>query len=65
MFKIGDKVRAFGNRGVVKTISKNEMFVEVKFDKVETTVIFNIDGRVFKWNKYPILKKIKENKNEL
>lgn len=60
MFEIGEKVRAFGNSGVVKSLSKNGMFLEVKFNKVDTTVVFNIDGRLFKWNKVPSLKKIKK-----
>lgn len=63
MFEVGDKVRAFGNTGIVKSISKNGMFLEVKFDKVETTVIFNIDGRMFTWNKNITLKKIKKRKS--
>lgn len=63
MFEVGDKVRAFGNIGIIKSISKNGMFLEVKFDKVETTVIFNIDGRMFTWNKNITLKKIKKRKS--
>lgn len=62
MFQVGDIVRAFGNKGIVKSISKNGMFLEVKFDKVDTTVIFNIDGRIFGWNKNITLKKIKSRK---
>lgn len=62
MFQVGDRVRAFGNIGVIKSISKNGMFLEVKFDKVETTIVFNIDGRIFGWNKNITLKKIKSRK---
>lgn len=57
-FSVGDKVRAFGNVGVVKSLSKNGMFLEVKFDKVDTTVVFLKDGRISFWNKKPSLKKI-------
>lgn len=57
-FSVGDKVRAFGNVGVIKNLSKNGMFLEVKFDKVDTTVIFLKDGRISSWNKKPSLKKI-------
>lgn len=63
MFEVGDKVRAFGNTGIIKSISKNGMFLEVKFDKVETTIIFNIDGKMFTWNKNITLKKIKKRKS--
>lgn len=63
MFEVGDKVRAFGNIGIIKSISKNGMFLEVKFDKVETTIIFNIDGKMFTWNKNITLKKIKKRKS--
>jgi hypothetical protein len=63
-FKVGDRVRAFGNVGVVKSISTNGMFLEVIFDKVEHTVVFLIDGRIFRWNKRPVLKKVKGKINE-
>lgn len=62
-FEVGDKVRAFGNLGIVKSLSKNGMFLEVKFDNVDTTVVFLIDGKIAKWNKKPSLKKVtKRNK---
>lgn len=57
-FEVGDKVRAFGNLGIVKSLSKNGMFLEVKFDNVDTTVVFLIDGKIAKWNKKPSLKKV-------
>lgn len=61
-FCVGDRVRAFGNLGVIKSLSKNGLFVEVKFDKVDITVIFLKDGRISMWNKKPTLKKIKSRK---
>ena len=63
MFEVGEKVRAFGNIGIIKSISKNQMFLEVKFNNVETTVVFNRDGRIFSWNKNPTLKKVKKGKS--
>jgi hypothetical protein len=62
MFEIGDKVVAFGNEGVVHSISSNGMFLHVKFKEFESLVVFNIDGRLFKWNKKPTLKKVKSKK---
>lgn len=59
MFKVGDRVAAFGNRGVVHSISINGMFLNVKFNDSDSLVVFNIDGRIFRWNKKPILKKLK------
>lgn len=59
MFQVGDKVTAFGNQGVVHSISSNGMFVNVKFKDFDSLVVFNIDGRLFKWNKKPTLKKVK------
>jgi hypothetical protein len=58
-FSVGDKVRAFGNKGKVKSLSTNGMFVVVRFDNTEHDVIFYLDGKLFKWNKLPILKKVK------
>ena len=62
MFEIGDKVAAFGNRGYIKSISVNGMFLNVKFDDCDNLVVFNIDGKIFRWNKKPALKKIKQRK---
>lgn len=61
-FSIGERVRAFGNLGTIKSLSTNGMFLEVKFDKVEHTVVFLRDGRIFGWNKKPTLKKITSRK---
>lgn len=61
-FHVGERVRAFGNLGTVKSLSTNGMFLEVKFDKIDHTVVFLIDGRIFSWNKKPTLKKIKSRK---
>lgn len=57
-FSPGDIVTAFGNRGIVKSISNNGMFVIVKFDDFESTVVFNKDGRLMKWHKRPSLRKV-------
>lgn len=56
-FQQGDIVTAFGNRGTVKSISDNGMFVIVKFDDFESTVVFNKDGRLMSWHKRPSLRK--------
>lgn len=61
MFEIGEKVKAFGNRGVVKSISINKMFVNVKFDNFDSLVVFYIDGKICQWHKKPSLKKVKKN----
>lgn len=55
----GDRVTAFGNRGTIKKISENGMFLIVRFDGVNDDMIFYRDGRLFKWNKKPTLKLIK------
>jgi len=56
-FKIDDNVIAFGNKGVVKGISVNGLFLLVKFEDFESIVLFNIDGRESAWHKEPSLKK--------
>jgi hypothetical protein len=58
-FKVGDKITAFGNAGIIKSLSPNGLFLIVRFTDVDHDVIFNTDGRLFKWNKTPILKKSK------
>lgn len=57
-FSTGERVKAFGNLGTIKSLSSNGMFLEVKFDNVDQTVVFLIDGRIFSWNKKPSLKKV-------
>lgn len=57
-FTKGDKVTAFGNEGVVKNISDNGMFLIVKFNDFESTVVFNKDGRLMKWHKEVSLRKL-------
>jgi hypothetical protein len=54
----GDRVKAFGNKGTIKKISENGMFLIVRFDDTNDDMIFYRDGRLFKWNKKPILRKI-------
>lgn len=61
MFQMGDRVMAFGSRGNVHSLSSNGLFVMVKFDDFDSLVVFNTDGKMFKWNKKPILKKVKKN----
>lgn len=56
-FSQGDIVTAFGNRGIVKSISDNG-YVIVKFDDFESTVVFNLDGRLMKWHKEVSLKHV-------
>ncbi len=56
-FAKGDSVTAFGNKGIVKSISSNGMFLEVAFDGASTTVVFNSDGKIHNWNKRPSLEK--------
>jgi hypothetical protein len=56
-FQKGDIVTAFGNTGEVKSISENG-FVIVKFPEFESTVVFNLDGKLMSWNKDAILKKV-------
>jgi hypothetical protein len=59
-FKVGDIVTAFGNKGVVVSLSKDGSFVNVKFKECEfSSVVFNSDGKLFRWNKKPALKKVK------
>jgi hypothetical protein len=58
MFQVGDKVTAFGNKGVVHSISVNGMFVNVRFKEFDSLTVFYIDGKIHKWNKKPTLKKI-------
>ena len=58
-FQVGDRVSAFGNKGIIKSASTNGLFLIVRFDKTEHDIIFYLDGKLFKWNKKPILKKIK------
>lgn len=60
MFQKGDKVSAFGCTGVVKCISNDGHFVEVTFPEAPGTVIFNIDGKLFRWAKEVSLTKILE-----
>lgn len=57
-FKVGDKVTAFGNTGVVKSVATNGMFVEVTFAEAPNTIIFTIDGKVHSWNSVPVLRKL-------
>lgn len=58
----GDRVSAFGNRGTVKKISENGMFLIVRFDNTEDDMVFYRDGKLFKWNKKPTLKLVKGRK---
>jgi hypothetical protein len=62
MIKPGDRVTAFGNRGTVKRISENGMFLVVGFDGTNNDMIFYRDGKMFQWNKKPVLKLIKGKK---
>ena len=57
LFATGDKVTAFGNKGVVKSISSNGLFLLVKFEDFDSIVIFNIDGKQTAWHKEASLKK--------
>lgn len=59
----GDKVQAFGNIGVIKRISESGDHLIVKFDDCNDLVVFYLDGRLFKWNKQPILKKVDDEIN--
>jgi hypothetical protein len=61
MFRIGDRVRAFGNKGVVHSLSKNGMFINVKFCDFDSLVVFYTDGKICQWHKNPSLKKVKKN----
>lgn len=54
---VGDRVQAFGNIGTIQRVSESGDFYVVKFDNVVDLVIFYLDGRLFKWNKEPSLKK--------
>jgi hypothetical protein len=36
------------------------MFIVVRFDNTEVDVVFYTDGRLFKWNKLPVLKKVRQ-----
>ena len=65
MFQVGDRVVAFGNRGNVHSLSQNGLFINVKFDDFDSIVVFNTDGKMFKWNKKPILKKVKKNEKAI
>jgi hypothetical protein len=56
-FRVGDHVSAFGNRGIIKSVSDNG-YVIVKFDDFESTVVFNKDGRLMKWHKEVSLRKV-------
>lgn len=58
----GDRVSAFGNRGTIKKISENGMFLIVRFDNTEDDMVFYRDGKLFKWNKKPTLKLVKGRK---
>lgn len=58
--KPGDRVQAFGNIGVIKRISESGLHFIVKFDNVEDFVVFYTDGKLFKWNKEAILKKVED-----
>jgi hypothetical protein len=57
-FSPGDAVEAFGNRGVVKRISHNGMFLEVTLEGAPSSVIFHTDGKLFSWSKTPSLRKV-------
>ena len=57
-FAKGDVVTAFGNKGIVKSISSNGMFVEVQFEGAPCTTLFDIDGKCMKWNKRSSLEKL-------
>jgi len=57
-----DRVTAFGNRGTIKKISENGMFLIVRFDGVNDDMIVYRDGKIFQWNKKPVLKLIKGKK---
>lgn len=57
-FLVGDKVKAFGNIGIVKSISTNGMFLEVTFVEAPNTIIFTIDGKIHSWNKRASLEKV-------
>ena len=58
--QVGDEVRAFGNKGVVKKLSENGMFLIVKFDDFPDPVVFNLDGKLMAWHKKPSLKKVQK-----
>lgn len=57
-FKASDKVAAFGCNGVVKKISDNGMFLEVVLEGAPTTMLFQLDGKLFKWSKCSSLEKL-------
>ena len=57
-FSKGDAVTAFGNKGIVKNITANGMFVEVQFEGAPCTTLFELDGKCMKWNKCPSLEKL-------
>jgi hypothetical protein len=54
----GDRVEAFGNVGTIKRVSESGLHFIVKFDDCEDLMVFYLDGKLFKWNVNPILKKI-------
>lgn len=56
-FQPGDLVTAFGCNGVVKKLSDNGMFLEVTLEGAPSTIIFDLDGKLFKWAKCPSLEK--------
>lgn len=56
----GDRVQAFGNIGTIQRVSESGDFYVVKFDNVADLVVFYLDGRLFKWNKEPSLKKVED-----
>lgn len=57
---VGDRVQAFGNIGTIQRVSESGDFYVVKFDNVADLVVFYLDGRLFKWNKEPSLKKVED-----
>lgn len=60
LFQKGNKVSAFGCEGVVDSISSNGLFVIVRFPESRDLVVFNADGKLFKWSKKVDLKNLEE-----
>lgn len=57
-FQKGDKVEAFGCKGIVKGYSVNNLYVEVNFPEFPHSVVsFHPDGKLSQWHKVPSLRK--------
>lgn len=57
-FQKGDIVTAFGNIGTVKNVGVNG-YLEVTFPECPNgSVVFCLDGRLFRWAKEPSLVKV-------